>query len=49
MKVIHGIMDQFETKMTTSNILRSLTYISWSSDFVKYLEDNWMEGMLYLG
>ena len=30
-------------RLTTSNIIRSVTDISWSSDFAEYLEDSLME------
>ena len=41
--MIVGIMDQYDTELTSSSICRSVTYILWSGDFASYLEDYLME------
>ena len=44
MKVILDIMDQCDTKINhIKYIYRSVSYISWSSDFVLYLENYLMD------
>ena len=43
MNIIVGILDQCDTKIDSSSICRSVTYILWSSDFASYLEDYLME------
>ena len=39
MNVICGIMDRCDTKICFIIVCRSVTYISWSSDFAQYFED----------
>ena len=43
MKIILDIMDQCDTKIDHINIYRSVTYISWASDFALYLENYLMD------
>ena len=41
--VIIGIMDPCDAKSYLINVCGSVTYISWSSNFVLYLEDYLMD------
>ena len=43
MTVTLDIMDQCDTKIDHIKIYRSVTYISWSSDFALYLENYLMD------
>ena len=43
MKIILDIMDQCDTKIEHIKLYRSVTYISWSSDFALYLENYLMD------
>ena len=42
MNIIVGIMDQYDTRLTSSSIY-VVTFILWSNDFASYLEDYLME------